>query len=154
MVASSLDSMVVGETEIISQIKEGFRLACAAGSTGKILNRLFHYSFLTGKKVHTTTDISSGRVSVAGVAVELAMQLFAEMSSAKVVVIGAGQMGELLVQHLVQIDSKDITVVNRSYDRAVNMAERYNAVACTGDTLYTSSPAPHGRILVFLSTPE
>ena len=72
-VASSLDSLVVGEAQIIGQVKEGYKLACAAKSTGKILNRLFHCAFTTSKKVHTITSIAHGRVSVAGVAVELAM---------------------------------------------------------------------------------
>ncbi len=125
MVASSMDSMVVGEVQIIGQVKEGYKLACAAKSTGKILNRLFHCAFSTSKKIHTTTSISHGRVSVAGVAVELAMQLFADISSAKVVVIGAGEMGELLVQHLLQVGSKNITVVNRSYERGRDIAGKY-----------------------------
>jgi glutamyl-tRNA reductase len=124
-VASSLDSMVVGEAQIIAQVKESYQLACTAKSTGKILNRLFHYAFTTSKKIYTTTSISTGRVSVAGVAVELAMQLFADISSAKVVVIGAGEMGELLVQHLIHVGCKNITIVNRSYERGKNMAERY-----------------------------
>jgi len=124
-VVSSLDSMVVGESQIIAQAKESYRLACTTKSTGKILNRLFHNGFMTCKKVHTITDISSGRISVAGVAIELAMQLFADVTSAKIVVIGAGEMGELLVQHLLHISSKDITVINRSYERALDMAGRY-----------------------------
>ena len=124
-VASSLDSMVVGEAQIIAQVKESYHLACIAKSTGKILNRLFHCAFATSKKIYTTTSISTGRVSVAGVAVELAMQLFADISSAKVVVIGAGEMGELLVQHLLHVGCKNITIVNRSYERGKNMAERY-----------------------------
>ncbi len=129
MVASSMDSMVVGEAQIIGQVKESYKLACTAKSTGKILNRLFHYAFSTSKKIHTTTSISHGRVSVAGVAVELAMQLFADISSAKVVVIGAGEMGELLVQHLLQVGSKNITVVNRSYERGQNIARQYDILA-------------------------
>ncbi|NIA17449.1 MAG: glutamyl-tRNA reductase, partial [Planctomycetes bacterium] len=124
-VVSSLDSMVVGEPQIIAQVKESFFLACKTESTGKILNRLFHCGFATSKKVHTTTSISSGRVSVAGVAVELAMQLFTDVSAAKVVVIGAGEMSELLVQHFLHVGSKDITVVNRSYDRGLDVANRY-----------------------------
>ena len=125
MVASSLDSLVVGEAQIIGQVKESYRLACAAKTTGKILNRLFHCAFATSKKVYTTTSISNGRVSVAGVAVELAKQLFADISSAKVVVIGAGDTGQLLVQHLLQAGARNITVVNRSYDRGLNVAEQY-----------------------------
>ncbi|MFZ2148591.1 MAG: glutamyl-tRNA reductase [Sedimentisphaerales bacterium] len=124
-VASSLDSMVVGEAQIIGQVKESYRLACAAKSTGKILNRLFHCAFATSKKIYTTTSISSGRVSIAGVAVELAKQLFADISSAKVVVIGAGEMGQLLVQHLLQVGAGNITVVNRSYDRSLSLAKQY-----------------------------
>ncbi len=128
-VASSLDSLVVGEAQIIGQVKESYRLACAAKSTGKVLNRLFHCAFTTSKKVHTITSIAHGRVSVAGVAVELAMQLFANISSAKVVVIGAGEMGELLVQHLQQIGSKNITIVNRSFDRGLKLAKQYGVKA-------------------------
>ena len=128
-VASSLDSMVVGEAQIISQVKQSYKLACTAKATGKILNRLFHCGFTTGKKVHTATAISSGRISIAGVAVELAMQLFADITSAKIVVIGAGEMGELLLQHLLHVGCKDITVVNRSYDRGVEVAARYEIEA-------------------------
>lgn len=124
-VSSSLDSLVVGEAQIIGQVKESYRLACAAKTTGKILNRLFHCAFATSKKVYTTTSISNGRVSVAGVAVELARQLFEDISSAKVVVIGAGETGQLLVQHLLQDGARNITIVNRSYDRGLNVAERY-----------------------------
>lgn len=124
-VASSLDSLVVGEAQIIGQVKESYKLACAAKTTGKILNRLFHCAFATSKKVYTTTSISNGRVSVAGVAVELAQQLFEDISSAKVVVIGAGQTGQLLVQHLLQAGAGNITVVNRSYDRGLSVAQQY-----------------------------
>jgi glutamyl-tRNA reductase len=128
-VASSLDSLVVGEAQIIGQVKESYKLACAAKTAGKTLNRLFHCAFATSKKVYTTTSISSGRVSVAGVAVELAKQLFAEISSAKVVVIGAGDMGQLIVQHLLQVDARNITVVNRSYNRGLKVAEQYGITA-------------------------
>jgi len=128
-VASSIDSMVVGEAEIIGQVKESYRLACAAKSTGKVLNRLFHCAFATSKKVYASTSISSGRVSVAGVAVELAGQLFADISSAKVVVIGAGETGQLIVQHLLAAGARDITVVNRSYEKGLKVAEQYGITA-------------------------
>ncbi|MHC4122612.1 MAG: glutamyl-tRNA reductase [Planctomycetota bacterium] len=124
-VTSSLDSMVVGEVQIIGQVKESYRLACTAKSTGKVLNSLFHRAFTTSKKIHTITSISNGHVSVAGVAVELAMQLFADISKAKVVVIGAGKTGELLIQHLLHAGCKSITVVNRSYGCGEAMAGRY-----------------------------
>ena len=128
-VASSLDSLVVGEAEIIGQVKESYRLACAAKTTGKVLNRLFHSAFATSKKVYTTTSVSSGRVSVAGVAVELAKQLFDDISSARVIVIGAGETGQLIVQHLLSVGARNIVVVNRSYDRAVQVAEQYGITA-------------------------
>jgi len=128
-VASSLDSMVVGEAQIIGQVKESYRLACAAKSTGKVLNRLFHCAFATSKKIHTTTSLSSRRVSLAGIAVELTMQLFADILAAKVVVIGAGEMGELLVRHLLHEGCKNITIVNRSYERGLSVAKRYGIEA-------------------------
>jgi len=135
-VASSLDSMVVGEAQIIGQVKESYKLACAAKSTSKVLNRLFHSAFATSKKVYTTTSISSGRVSVAGVAVELARQLFADISSAKVVVIGAGEMGQLIVQHLLAVGAGNITVVNRSWDRSLKVAEQYGITARKWEELH------------------
>jgi glutamyl-tRNA reductase len=110
-------------------LKVASSLACTAKSTGKVLNRLFHCAFTTGKKIHTTTSIAQGRVSVAGVAVDLVRKLFIDISSAKVVVIGAGEMGELLVRHLLKIGCSDINVINRSYDRAVALAKRYNVTA-------------------------
>jgi len=128
-VASSLDSLVVGEAEIIGQVKASYRLACAAQTTGKVLNRLFHCAFATSKKVYTTTSVSSGRVSVAGVAVELARQLFDDISSAKVVVIGAGETGQLIIQHLLAVGARNITVVNRSYDRSIQVAEQFGVTA-------------------------
>jgi glutamyl-tRNA reductase len=123
-VAAGLDSMVVGEAQILGQVKDSYKLACAAKSTGKILNRLFHCAFFTAKSVHTSTGISNGRVSVAGVAVELALQLFADLTRARVVVIGAGETGELVVQHLAKAGCTDVTVVNRSYERGVELAKR------------------------------
>jgi glutamyl-tRNA reductase len=124
-VSAGLDSMVVGEAQILGQVKESYKLACAARSTGKILNRLFHCAFFTAKSVHTGTAISTGRVSVAGVAVELALQLFADIARAKVVVIGAGETGELVVQHLLKAGCTGVTVVNRSYDRGAELAQRF-----------------------------
>jgi glutamyl-tRNA reductase len=125
-VASSLDSMVLGEVQIVGQVKESYKLACEAKSTGKILNRLFHCAFATSKSIYTNTQIANGRVSVAGVAVELAMQLFADIGSAKTLIIGAGEMAELLLQHLLHVGGKKITVINRSYEHGLELAERYH----------------------------
>jgi len=125
-VSSSLDSMVIGESQITAQVKESYKLACQCESTGKILNRLFHDAFRTTKAIITTTSIAQRRVSVAGVAVELARQLFSDIPSAKAVVAGAGQMGELLVEHLRQEQCRDITIVNRSRQRACKLARAYD----------------------------
>jgi len=129
MVSSGLDSMVLGEAQILGQVKESYRLACGAKTSGKVLNRLFHCAFSTAKKVHTDTSISNGRVSVAGVAVELALQLFANLARAKVLVIGAGETGELVVRHLLKAGCAEITVVNRSYERGADLAARCGIVA-------------------------
>ncbi len=134
-VASSLDSMVIGEAQINRQVKESYKLACAAKSTGKVLNRLFHCAFATSKEIYTNTLISSGRVSVAGVAVELAMQLFADICLAKVVVIGAGEMGELLLQHLLHVGCRNVNIVNRSYEHGLELANHYRVTVRQWESL-------------------
>ena len=128
-VASSLDSLVVGESQIVAQVKESYRRAVAGKYTGKVLNRLFHCAFATSKEVYTLTSIAQRRVSVAGVAIELAGQLFAELARAEVAVIGAGEMGELLVRHLQEEGCRVITVFNRTFRRAEAMAKRYGIQA-------------------------
>ena len=125
-VAASLDSMVIGESQITSQVKESYKIACQHQTTGKVLNRLFHDAFRTTKDIITKTSISNRRVSVAGVAVDLTRQLFADITSAKVVVVGAGQMGELLVEHFRHEKCQDITVVNRSAPRGCQLAQKHN----------------------------
>ena len=134
-VASGLDSMVLGEEQILSQVKESYKQACIAKTTGKILNRLFHCAFFTSKKIHTCTGISDGRISVAGVAVELAKKLFAEITKSKTVVIGAGEMGELLVKHLIHIGCSDITIVNRSQEKGKAIAKKRSIKAASWDEL-------------------
>jgi glutamyl-tRNA reductase len=134
-VASSLDSMIVGENQIITQVKESFKLASRVQSSGKILNHLFHIAFHTTKEIFSTTSISKRRISVAGVAVELARQLFSDIQSAKIVVTGAGEMGELLVEHFQHIKCKDITVVNRSEERGCKVAKKHNIVYKPWDQL-------------------
>ncbi len=134
-VASSLDSMVVGEAQIIGQVKKSYSLACSAKSTGKILNRLFHCAFFASKEVYTNTSISRGRISVAGVAIELAARLFADIASAKILVIGAGEMGQLLLQHLIHAGCTNIYVVNRSYEKALVLANHYKVDALNWQSL-------------------
>jgi glutamyl-tRNA reductase len=134
-VTCSLDSLVLGESQIVSQVKDAYKLACSVPSTGKIMNRLFHTAFATCKDVHASTAIHRGRVSVAGVAIELAQQLFSDMGQARALVIGAGEMGELLVKHLVHVGCKNITVVNRTFCRAKSMASTHGANALPWEQL-------------------
>lgn len=125
-VSASLDSMVIGESQITSQVKESYKYACKCQTAGKILSRLFHDTFRTTKAIVTNTSISNRRVSVAGVAVGLAKQLFSDIKSAKVVVAGAGQMGELLVEHFQHEKCRQVTVVNRSEQRGCQLAEKHD----------------------------
>lgn len=137
-VACGLDSMVLGEDQILGQVKESYKLAISVKSTGKILNRLFHCAFFTSKKVHADTSVSDGRISVAGVAVELAKKLFDEITKSRTVVIGAGEMGELLIKHLLHVGCTDITVINRSYERGKVIAQRRGIKAAQWDELNES----------------
>ncbi|MBN2375589.1 MAG: glutamyl-tRNA reductase [Sedimentisphaerales bacterium] len=124
-VAASLDSLVIGEAQILAQVKESYALASGARATNKVINRLFHCAFATSKEVYSLTSIAQRRVSVAGVAIELAGQLFENIRKAKIAVIGAGEMGELLVRHLLDVGGENITVFNRTLKRAESMARKY-----------------------------
>ncbi|MBN1766476.1 MAG: glutamyl-tRNA reductase [Sedimentisphaerales bacterium] len=134
-VSASLDSLVIGEAQISAQVKDSYRLAVAARTSGKVLNRLFHCAFASSKEVYTMTSITQRRVSVAGVAIELAQQIFESISSARVAVVGAGETAELLIQHLSDIGCHTITVYNRTLKRAEHMARRYNISAADWDQL-------------------
>lgn len=127
-VASSLDSMVIGETQITFQVKESYKLACRCKSTGKILNHLFHDAFRTTKKIVSRTSIFKRRVSVAGVAVGLAKRLPDDIASAKVVIAGAGQMAGLLIEHFQHEQCRSLTVVNRSQQRGCQLAEKHAVI--------------------------
>ena len=126
-VAASLDSMVVGESQIIAQTKEAFLWAIDAEATGKYLNRLFHRVFGTAKRVHAATEIGRRRTSLAGVAVEFASRIFSDFCRKRVLVVGAGEMAELAVTHLKAEGVEQVTVVNRNADRGRALAERFAA---------------------------
>lgn len=134
-VTASLDSMVLGESQVSSQVREGYNLACEVESSGKVLNHLFHIAFATSKNVFSKTSISNHRTSVAGVAVELAKQLFDDIATAKIVVLGAGEMGELLVEHFLHIKCDHITVVNRTSHRSCSLASRLGVKSDTWENL-------------------
>jgi glutamyl-tRNA reductase len=128
-VAASLDSMVVGEPQILGQIKEAYRTAHAARTTGTLLNKLFHKAFSVAKRVRTETSIGNRAVSVSFVAVELAKRIFDRLEGREVLVIGAGEMCELAAQHLVRGGVKRILVTNRTWERALELAERFHGEA-------------------------
>ena len=117
-VASSLDSMMVGEPQILGQIKEAYGSALEEGATGNILNRLFHKAFSVAKRVRTETRIATSAVSISFAAVELAKKIFGELEGRAVMLIGAGEMAELAARHLVTAGVGRVIVVNRTFEKA------------------------------------
>jgi len=128
-VASGLDSMVLGEPQILGQMKAAFSAAHKLGTTGKILNRLFQQTFTVAKQVRTDTAIGASAVSVAYAAVALAKQIFADLSEQTVLMIGAGETIELTARHLQQSGVTKIIVANRTLERAQQLAEDFGAQA-------------------------
>jgi len=128
-VASGLDSLVLGEPQILGQVKNAFQTARDAGRTGKMLTRLFQHAFSTAKQVRTDTAIGDSPVSVAFAAVSLARQIFADLSEQTAMLIGAGETVELAARHLVQNGIGRIIVANRTIARAQELAEQFDAYA-------------------------
>lgn len=125
-VASSLDSMVVGEPQILGQVKKAVQLAREAGSIGPQLDRIFTTSFSAAKRVRTETSIGKMRVSVGSVAVDLARRIFSDLNECRVMVLGAGKMGETTARSLAQAGASRVYVVNRSPQRARILAEKHD----------------------------
>lgn len=121
-VASGLESMVVGETQIVSQFKEAYRIAKELGCTGKVLNRLYEKALRTAKRVRTETGIGRNAISVSYVAVELAKRIFGNLANVKVLLVGAGEMAELSAKYLKKLKAH-LFITNRTYERAVELAK-------------------------------
>jgi len=121
-VASGLDSQLVGENEIFGQVKDAYAAAQTHGSTGAVLNRLFQKAFQAAKHVRTNTGISSGRVSIANVAVDLATNIFGNLAAAKVLVLGTGEIGEGTAKAFKSRGAEDLAVASRRIERAVEVA--------------------------------
>jgi len=121
-VAASLDSMVVGEPQILGQLKDYYSAAQEAGTVGAILHRLFHRAFSVAKRVRTETGIASRAVSVSSVAVDLARRIFDRFDDKTVMLIGAGKMGGLMARHLQSNGARSLMVTNRTFERAVELA--------------------------------
>ena len=122
-VASGLDSMVIGETEILGQVKRAYEIARSTGSAGSFLHRLFQRAFRVAKQVRTHTDITRGLVSVGSVAVDLAGKIFGDLGQRKVLVLGAGETSERTARALVSRGVSDLLVSNRSIERAHELAK-------------------------------
>lgn len=126
-VSASLDSMIVGEPQILGQIKEAYRLAVETKSTGVILNRLLHKAFSTAKRVRNETGIGDKAVSISYAAVELAKKIFGSLDEKTVLLVGAGEMAELAVEHLHRNRvSGSLFVANRTFEVGVNLAQRFS----------------------------
>jgi glutamyl-tRNA reductase len=125
-VASSLDSMMVGEPQILGQIKESYRNATQKKTSGVVLNRLLHRTFFVAKRVRSETGIGDHAISISYAAIELGRKIFGTLEGKKILLIGAGEMAELAVEHLIRHKAKDIFVANRTFERGVELAEQFN----------------------------
>ncbi|MFO7785170.1 MAG: glutamyl-tRNA reductase [Thermodesulfobacteriota bacterium] len=151
-VASSLDSMVVGEPQILGQIKEAYFQATRAKTSGVILNRLMHRAFHVAKRVRTETGISDAAVSISYAAVELAKKIFHQLAGRKVLLVGAGEMAELAARYLLSHGVEKISVANRTFERAVQVAggfhgkpvyfEEIESELVEADIVITSTASP------------
>jgi glutamyl-tRNA reductase len=141
-VSSGLDSMLLGEAEILGQVRQAYLAAFEAGDTGPILNRLFQNALEVGKRVRSETEISSRPMSAAFAAVKLAEQIFGNFRSHSALVLGAGTMGEQLVEHLRSRGIARIDVANRSADRAEQLAARFQGRAVPWENLFRSLESP------------
>lgn len=134
-VASSLDSMVLGEPQILGQLKDAYRKATVANTTGTVVNRLLHKAFSVAKRVRTETEVASSAVSISFAAVELAKRIFGDMTGHRAMLIGAGEMAELAATHLMQCGVRDLLVVNRTLANARELAARFNGEPLELDAL-------------------
>jgi glutamyl-tRNA reductase len=137
-VASSLDSMVVGEPQILGQIKEAYRLATQIRTSGVILNRLLHRTFFVAKRIRTETGIGDRAVSISYAAVELGRKIFGNLAGKSVLLVGAGEMAELAVEHLIRNKADNIWVANRTFENGVELAKKFRGSAIRFDEITNS----------------
>lgn len=152
-VVSSLDSLVIGEQQILGQVKDAYLRSLGEQATGVVLNRLFEKALEVGKLVREVTNISVGSVSVSSVAVELARKIFQNLRNHSAMLIGAGETGELTAQYLVEYGVRKLIVANRTYERAVEVAVRFKGTPVSledglqmmaeVDIVISSTGAPH-----------
>ena len=147
-VASGLDSMVLGEPQILGQVKAAYQTAVEAGSTGKLLGRLFQHSFTVAKQVRTDTAIGKSPVSIAFAAVSLARQIFSELAAQTALLIGAGETIELAARHLHQQNIGRIIIANRTLERAHGLANQFGGYAIA----LTEIPAHLAEVDIIISS--
>ncbi|RJQ84534.1 MAG: glutamyl-tRNA reductase [Desulfobacteraceae bacterium] len=128
-VAASLDSMVLGEPQILGQVKSAYRVATEQKSSGVILNRLLHRTFFVAKRIRTETGIGDNAVSVSYAAIDLARKIFGALDGKQVLLIGAGEMAELAIEHLIRHRADHIVVANRTFEKGVALAAHYKGTA-------------------------
>ena len=137
-VATGLDSMLVGERQILGQVKQAHQLSVEAGACGLVLNRLLHTAVAAGKRVRTETQLGGGAVSVASAAAELAGKIFEDLSTRSVLLIGAGEMSELTARHMLERGAADLTIANRTFSKAMELAGELNGLALPLDRVEES----------------
>jgi len=128
-VASSLDSMVVGEPQVLGQVRRAYSVAVEAGTAGRILNRLVHHTFRVAKRVRNETGIAANAVSISYMAVELGKKIFGALKGCTVLLIGAGEMAELSARHLLNAGASRVLIANRTEETARQMADEFGASA-------------------------
>jgi glutamyl-tRNA reductase len=136
-VVASLDSMVLGEAQILGQVKEAYEHSFEAGASQRIFNKLFRLSFEVGKRVRTETEIGENAVSISYAAVELAKKVFDSLEGRTILVVGAGKMSELTAKHLVSQGVKEVLVANRTLARAEELADKFEGTAIPYEELFT-----------------
>jgi glutamyl-tRNA reductase len=134
-VAAGLDSMILGEAQILGQVKEAFRLACAAHTNGFLMNRLMHTSFRVGSRARSETEIGTGAVSVSLAAVELSRKIFRDLAKKRALVIGAGEMAVLTAEHFAAKNIGGMTFINRTMSKAEALAARFGGGAMPWESL-------------------
>jgi len=139
-VASSLDSMVVGEPQVLGQVKEAYAIARAVGAVNSQLDALLTRAFAVAKRVRNETAVATSAVSVASVAVDLAKKIFGNLEGKSVYLVGAGKMCELAARHLLAHGAKQIYVANRTWERATVLAKKFNGQAVAFEQLYETVP--------------
>ncbi|HEY2963854.1 MAG TPA: glutamyl-tRNA reductase [Pyrinomonadaceae bacterium] len=134
-VASSLDSMVVGEPQVLGQVRHAYSVAVEAGTAGRILNRLVHHTFRVAKRVRNETGIAANAVSISYMAVELGKKIFDSLKGCTVLLVGAGEMAELSARHLVNAGASRVLITNRTEETARQLAAEFGAVTVPFDQL-------------------